>query len=824
MGEYSKQNQVNQLKSLKPPITMSKALGTLNQILVHAAKKGVALNSTTDESLSGTQITIKDQSLTNFGSCSYMGLEYHEALKEGAQDALARYGTQFSTSRTYLSLGLYDELEAELHNIFQKPLIATASTTLGHLATLPVIIEDEDAVILDLQVHSSVQMATQILKARKVPIYIIPHNSTEGLEMKIKQLQNKHKKIWYLADGVYSMYGDGAPLQELERMLNTYKQFHLYIDDAHGMGWTGENGIGYVRNQMAHHDKMVLATSLNKSFASAGGLIVFPNEEMRSKVRNCGSTLIFSGPIQPPMLGAAIASAKLHQTEEFRQRQKELQAKVAYTNQRIKELNLPQYCASETPLFFICAGTNRIVFNIVDRMKQRGFYLNSAGFPAVPMKKGGIRFMITAHHTYQEIDEMLVALQREYVLGLEEEGSSIAHVAKTFKLPPFEIVFEDEVQNAKEEEKTSEELHEALYHTIEAIDSQEWNKYIGNEGGCHSYDNIRQLQLAFSNHPRKEDNAKFYFHKVTDAQGEIVTLAFFTSAWVKDDMFADADVSAKVEEMRKVDPYYLTSKQVVTGTMFSVGRSVYMNRTHPQWKKGVEKLIEQIQQVVEHEGASKLILRDFDEHESEELKDMMLELGLVAYQLPNNCVVEQITWKNQDEYLQTLTSKYRYSLRKEILKYTDQFDIRFDKPTSELEKRTCFELYKNVFDKALEMNVFELPYAVFEMMYNAPNYDIIRLYLKGSDEVVGVLFSYRNGDMYNALAVGLNYEYVRTHNTYKQILFQSVLRAQALGCKNLDLAFTAELEKKKVGAKVKPVYAFVQAAEHLSHAILETIQ
>lgn len=798
---------------------MSKALGTLNQILVYGAKKGVTLNSTTDKSLSGTQITIKDQKLTNFGSCSYMGLEYHEVLKAGAQDALERYGTQFSTSRTYLSLGLYDELEAELHNIFQKPLIATASTTLGHLATLPVIIEDEDAVILDLQVHSSVQMATQILKARKVPIYIIPHNSTEGLEMKIKQLQNKHKKIWYLADGVYSMYGDGAPLKELERMLDTYKQFHLYIDDAHGMGWTGENGIGYVRSNMAHHDKMVLATSLNKSFASAGGLMVFPNEEMRNKVRNCGSTLIFSGPIQPPMLGAAIASAKLHQTEEFKQRQEELQAKVAYTNQRIKELNLPQYCASETPLFFICAGTTRVICNIIERMKQRGFYLNSAGFPAVPMKKGGIRFMITAHHSYQEIDDMLVALQREYVLGLEEEGSSTAQVAKTFRLLPFEI------EHAKQEvEAEPQELHEELYQTIEAFDPQEWNQYIGDKGGCHSYDNIHQLQLAFSHHPRKEDNANFYFHKVTDAQGNIVTLAFFTSAWVKDDMFADAAISAKVEEMRKVDPYYLTSKQVVTGTMFSMGRSVYMNRQHPQWKQGVAKLIEQIQQVVEQEGASKLILRDFDEQESEDLKDMMLELGLVAYQLPNNCVVEQINWKSQDEYLQTLTSKYRYSLRKEILKYTDQFDVRFDKPTTELEKRTCFELYKNVFDKALEMNVFELPYAIFEMMYNDPNYDMIRLYLKGSNEVIGVLFSYRNGNMYNALVVGLNYEYVRTHNTYKQMLFQSVLRAQTLGCTSLDLAFTAELEKKKVGAVIKPVYAFVQAVEHLSHAILETIQ
>lgn len=799
---------------------MSKGIDTLNQIIVDGINRGLAQKSTTDENISGVQITIDNQQLTNFGSCSYLGLEYHPALKEGVQAAVEQYGTQFSTSRMYLSLGLYDEVESELTKIFQKPLIASASTTLGHLATLPVIIEDEDAVILDLQVHSSVQMATQILKARKVPIYVIPHNSMEDLEKKIKQLQNKHKKIWYLADGVYSMYGDVAPLGELERMLNTYKQFHLYIDDAHGMGWAGENGAGYVRSQMAHHDKMVLATSLNKSFASAGGLLVFPNQEMRDKVRNCGSTLIFSGPIQPPMLGAALASAKLHQQDDFTLLQKDLKEKIAYINARLEALKLPQYCPSDTPLFFVCVGLPRITYNIIHRMKEYGFYLNTAAFPAVPMKKSGIRFMVTAHHTYEEIDAMLANLQRAYVLGLQEEGSSTHEVARVFRLTDFEIDIE---QNQGKTQTQEEALSEELHIKIEAINTSEWDYLIGHEG-CHSHQNIQQLQRAFSNNARKEDNAQFYFHRVTDENNEVVSLAFFSCGWVKDDMFSDANISEKVEEMRKIDPYYLTSKQVITGSLFSVGKSIYLNYKHPQWQKALENLIKQMQKVAEQENATKIMLREFNAKAKDALQKTMLELGLIDYKLPNNCVVENMTWQNDEEYQKTLTSKYRYSLRKEILKYTDKFRVSYEKPKTELEKHTCFELYKNVFNKSFEMNVFELPYKLFEMMYDDPSYDIIRLYIKDQEDPIGVLFSHKNGEMYNALLVGLNYEYVRDHNAYKQILYQSVIRAKALGCKTLDLAFTAEMEKKKVGAKVKETYAFVQATEHLSYAMLEAIQ
>ncbi|MCB9274617.1 MAG: pyridoxal phosphate-dependent aminotransferase family protein [Lewinellaceae bacterium] len=123
------------------------------------------------------------------------------------------------------------------------------------MATIPIIVDEKDAVVLDMQVHNSVQMAVQQLKAQGVSITMIRHNDMDALEAKIVQLRNKHRKVWYFADGVYSMYGDFAPMQRLKELMDQYEPFHLYIDDAHGVSWAGENGIGVVCSQLFYHEK-----------------------------------------------------------------------------------------------------------------------------------------------------------------------------------------------------------------------------------------------------------------------------------------------------------------------------------------------------------------------------------------------------------------------------------------------------------------------------------------------------------------------------------------------------------------------------------------
>ena len=172
---------------------------TLNQMIEDGLQRKLVHNFTSSElNIPDSHIYIDNHPMINFGSCSYLELEKHEQLKEGVVNAVLNNGTQFSSSRTYLSHFLYKELENHLFKIFKRPLIASASTTLGHLATIPVVVGKNDAVILDLQVHSSIQMTVQQLKAKKIPIQIIKHNCMDSLESKIKSLYKNMTKYGIL--------------------------------------------------------------------------------------------------------------------------------------------------------------------------------------------------------------------------------------------------------------------------------------------------------------------------------------------------------------------------------------------------------------------------------------------------------------------------------------------------------------------------------------------------------------------------------------------------------------------------------------------------
>ena len=357
----------------------------------------------------------------------------HPYLKQKAIEATQNYGTQFSSSRAYVSLGLYDELETLLGVMYNAPVIVSASTTLGHLSNIPVLVGSNDVVIMDEQVHSSVQTAVQLLKARGIAIEIVRHNRVDMLEDRIIALKNTYNKIWYMADGVYSMYGDYAPLDDIMQLIYNYEQFNLYVDDAHGMSWAGKNGSGYAKTILPKHERVFIVTSLNKAFAAGGACMIYPNDDYRSMVRNCGGTLIFSGPVQPPMLGAAIASAEIHLSPEIIELQQQLEGKVKYFIQVAESLNLPLKSTNLSPIKFIKVGRPGVGYSMIRRLMEAGYYANLSVFPSVSINNTGIRLPITNHLTMQDIDGILYTIAEQLPLAMAEEGTADAKVTRILK-------------------------------------------------------------------------------------------------------------------------------------------------------------------------------------------------------------------------------------------------------------------------------------------------------------------------------------------------------------------------------------------------------
>ncbi len=661
---------------------------TIEQVLGDEANQHIMHLTTGGTPISGRLINLHQKDVINFGSCSYLGLETDPRLINGIIEKAQMFGAQFSSSRAYVSIHPYEELEFLLSSIFQNETIVTPTTTLGHIAAIPVLVNKEDAIILDHQVHASVQMAVQLVKAKGVFTCMIRHNRLDMLVEQIKKLKQKYKHIWYMADGVYSMYGDAAPMEALTKLADEFEQFYLYVDDAHGMSWAGKNGSGYALNQVKQHPKMILATSLVKGFASGGAALVFPNPKWAKRVMTCGGTLIFSGPVQPPMLGAAIASAKIHLSDEIIEKQKNLREKILFTNQLIKESGLPFISESETPIFFIATGLPKVVYNLVERLLRDGFYTNTAAFPAVPIRKGGVRFTVTAHITKEDIRQLIACIQHHYPLALAEEGTSSEEVDYNFavKKVPTE---------AFSKVVTPTKLKWQCYNTIHDVKQDEWDNLF-LEKGSFDYSGMKFLESCFKENEQPVSKWDFYYFVVKDQQDKIVLATFFTVAMMKDDMFAEREVSEQLEQQRQQEPLLFTSKAVMLGSLLTEGQHLYLDYQHPDWKQALGLLTKELEKVQNESEAAIVMLRDFVAGSNEELKKELLKLGFVEYSLPPTHHVGDMNWSSTDEYLKWLPQKSRWFVRREILDFEKSFTLRYDNEVTEQELDECYQLYSSV--------------------------------------------------------------------------------------------------------------------------------
>lgn len=173
-------------------------LDTVVSVMSHAKEAGALHLYAEGKEFNGRHIQVKGRKLFHFGTTGYLGLEQDPRLKEAAIDAINRYGTQFPLSKSYISHPLYAELESLVHDIYQHPIIITKNSTLGHMAVIPSIVNDGDGVILDHQVHWSVQNAVNPLKLRSVPVEMIRHSNLQMLEDKIKNCNQSAERsgIW----------------------------------------------------------------------------------------------------------------------------------------------------------------------------------------------------------------------------------------------------------------------------------------------------------------------------------------------------------------------------------------------------------------------------------------------------------------------------------------------------------------------------------------------------------------------------------------------------------------------------------------------------
>jgi len=392
-----------------------------------ARTRGLVCQLAEDERFDGRIITLNGRRLVNFGSCSYLGLETDARLKTAACEAVLRYGVQFSTSRAYVASPPYAELERLLSEMVGgDPVVLAPTTSLAHLAALPVLVGDRDAVLYDTQLHASAQAVLPELRLRGIPCEPIRHNRLDRVEARTEVLARTHERVFYLCDGVYSMFGDQLDVPGLFDALGRNPSLFAYVDDAHGAGWSGARGAGSVLGERRIHERMLVVLGLAKSFATSGGAIVLPNSALAERVLTCGRTLIFSGPLQPAQLGAGIASARIHLSEELPRLQQQLLSRIDVFNRAAASEGLGIATAARTPIRFVPIGDERATIDLAAALLERGHFVNVAYFPAVPRRRAGLRVVLNAHQTPDDI----TALVADVAQRLRASGKAFSEAAR----------------------------------------------------------------------------------------------------------------------------------------------------------------------------------------------------------------------------------------------------------------------------------------------------------------------------------------------------------------------------------------------------------
>lgn len=373
-----------------------------------ATSMGLIHQVVDDDDFHGGTIHLGGREVANFGLCSYLALGDDPRLKKAAIDAVTSYGNSYSSSVAYTSLPLYGRLKGRLETMIGAPVVIAGTTTLAHLAALPVLIRGGDTVLVDAYAHASLLLVIPSIEAGGARVRKIAHNDLDAV---VEQCRQTSGRVWYVMDGLYSMHGDTAPAEEIARMLEEHDSLWVYCDDAHGLGWAGENGRGQYLDRAGWHDRLVMSFGLAKSFGTMGGVIASKNESLLEAIEYTGGPMVFGGPLPPPVLGASIASADIHLSDEIYELQSDLLWRIDLVNELASDMELSVATSERTPLWFVEIGPVRTAMTVAAAMAKEGFYVNLAGFPVVPRGRGGVRFTVTRYNTATDIEGMLSCLR-----------------------------------------------------------------------------------------------------------------------------------------------------------------------------------------------------------------------------------------------------------------------------------------------------------------------------------------------------------------------------------------------------------------------------
>lgn len=358
----------------------------------------------TIESPMDGRIVVDGHEVLNFCANNYLGLANHPRLREAAKRAIDQYGIGPGAVRTIAgTMTLHNTLEARLAQFKgAEAVITLQSGFTANLAAIPALVGKGDVIFSDRLNHASIIDGCRLSGAK---IVAYDHNNVDDLRAKIAETTDYGRRL-IISDGVFSMDGDIAPLNELYEVAKEH-DILLMVDDAHGEGVMGRGGRGIVDHFGLHGKVDIEVGTMSKAFGVVGG-IVAGKQVIIDWIRQRGRPFLFSSAMTVPDVAACLEAVDiLEESEDLVQR---LWQNANLLKRELKALGY-DIGHSVTPIVPVMMGDAHLARQFSNRLFESGVFAMAIGFPTVAKGAARIRVMNTAAHSQADIEQALAAFE-----------------------------------------------------------------------------------------------------------------------------------------------------------------------------------------------------------------------------------------------------------------------------------------------------------------------------------------------------------------------------------------------------------------------------
>ena len=355
------------------------------------------------ETANEAEIVLNGRNVINLSSNNYLGFANHPRLKAAAIKAIEEYGVGAGAVKTIVgNMTIHEELEAVLATFKKEEAVMVFQSGYNcNAGVIQAITQAGDLIISDELNHASIIDGVRLSRADKA---VYKHSDMLDLKRVLDERRDQYKQVLIITDGVFSMDGDLAKLPEIVELAEQYNCL-TYVDDAHGSGVLGENGRGTVDHFKLHGRIDFTMGTLSKAFGVVGGYVA-GRKIMKEWLAHRARPLLFSTNLPPAVAGALIEAVKL--LTESDEATKAVWRNGDYFKAKMQADGF-DIGHSETPITPVFFGDEALTVSFSKQLLEEGVYVSPIVFPTVPKGKARVRVMVTANHTFAQLDKAVDA-------------------------------------------------------------------------------------------------------------------------------------------------------------------------------------------------------------------------------------------------------------------------------------------------------------------------------------------------------------------------------------------------------------------------------